>query len=113
MQRIYKFLSLLFACIFIINPLTAVASQDRQDVKNDLRILNLLPNLLCPLAVDPGIPADFVALSPNGILDPYDFIYWGPKNALTAYFKDPSSFDMNQDSSLKAFPSILILSDII
>jgi hypothetical protein len=51
----------------------------------------LLPNLLCPLAVDPGIPADFVALSPNGILDPYDFIYWGPKNVLIAYFKDPSS----------------------
>jgi hypothetical protein len=25
----------------------------------------LLPNLLCPLAVDPGIPADFVALSPR------------------------------------------------
>ena len=91
MQRIYIFLSLLFACIFIMNPLIAIAPQDKQAAKNDLRILELLPNLLCPLAVDPGIPADFVALSPNGILDPYDFIYWGPKNALKAYFKDPSS----------------------
>ena len=54
MQRIYIFLSLLFACIFIINPLMAIASQDKQDVKNNLRILELLPNLLCPLAVDPG-----------------------------------------------------------
>ena len=91
MQRIYIFLSSLFACIFIMNPLTAIAPQDKQDVKNDLRILELLPNLLCPLAVDPGIPADFIALSPNGILDPHDLIYWGPKDVLKAYFKDPSS----------------------
>jgi hypothetical protein len=41
----------------------AIAPQDKHDVKSDLRILELLPNLLCPLAVDPGIPADFVALS--------------------------------------------------
>lgn len=78
MQRILIVLSLLFACIFIMNPLMAIAPQGKQDVKNDLRILELLPNFLCPLAVDPGIPADFVALSPNEILDPYDFIYWGP-----------------------------------
>ena len=89
MQRIFIFLYSLFACIFIMNPL--IAQQDTQEAKNDLRILELLPNLLCPLAVDPGIPADFVALSPNGILDPHDLIYWGPKNALIAYFKDPSS----------------------
>ena len=63
MQRIYIFLSVLFACIFFINPLTAMASKEMQGVKNDLRILELLPNLLCPLAVDPGVPADFVALS--------------------------------------------------
>ena len=56
--------------MLIMNPLIAIAPQDKQDVKNDLRILELLSNLLCPLAVDPGIPADFVALSPNGILDP-------------------------------------------
>ena len=64
MQGIYIFLYPLFACIFIMNPLIAIASQDKQDVKNDLRILELLPNLLCPLAVDPGIPADFIALYP-------------------------------------------------
>ena len=90
-QRVFMFLYLLFACIFIINPLMAIAPQDKHDVKSDLRILELLPNLLCPLAVDPGIPADFVALSPNGILDPHDLIYWGPKDVLKAYFKDPSS----------------------
>ena len=91
MQRIFMFLYSLFACMLIMNPLVAIALQDKQDVKNDLRILELLPNLLCPLAVNPGIPADFVALSPNGILDLHDLIYWGPTDALKAYFKDPSS----------------------
>lgn len=91
MQRILIFLYALLACILLINPLRAIAPHDKQNVKNDLRILELLPNLLCPLAVDPGIPADFVALSPTGILDPYDSIYWGPKDVLKAYFKDPSS----------------------
>ncbi len=91
MQRIFMFLYSLFACMLIMNPLIAIAPQCKQDVKNDLRILELLPNLLCPLAVDPGIPADFVALSPNGILDLHDLIYWGPKDVLKAYFKDPSS----------------------
>ena len=43
------------------------------------------------MPMTPGIPADFVALSPNGILDPHDLIYWGPKDVLKAYFKDPSS----------------------
>ena len=74
-----------------MNPLTAIALKDKQDAKNDLRILELLPNLLCPLAVDPGIPADFIALSPSGTLDPYDWIYWGPKDVLKAYFENPTS----------------------
>lgn len=88
------FLYSLLACILLFNFLVAIVPEDIQDTpkaKNDLRILELLPNLLCPLAVDPGIPTDFVALSPNGILDPYDFIYWGPENALKAYFEDSSS----------------------
>jgi hypothetical protein len=72
----------------------AIATQDNQDMKKDLRILELLPNLLCPLAVDPGIPSDFVALSPYGILDPYIWIYWGPEDVLKAYFKDPSSLEV-------------------
>lgn len=55
------------------------------------RIVEMLPNLMAPLAVDPGVPDDFVALSPHGKLNPYDWIYWGPKEVLEAYFKDPSS----------------------
>jgi hypothetical protein len=91
MQRIFIFLYSLFVCMFTMNPLAAIALKDKQNAKNDLRILELLPNLLCPLAVDPGIPADFVALSPRGTLDPYDWIYWGPKNVLKAYFENPAS----------------------
>ncbi|KAF3361461.1 Uncharacterized protein PHSC3_001835 [Chlamydiales bacterium STE3] len=91
MQRILVFLCLLSACIFIMSPLAAIDLQDEQEAKNDLRILKLLPNLLCPLAVDPGIPDDFIALSPTGILDLYDWIYWGPEDVLKAYFEDPTS----------------------
>jgi len=52
--------------------LAAIALNGKQEDKNDLRILELLPNLLCPLAVEPGIPTDFVALSPRGPPHPYD-----------------------------------------
>lgn len=55
------------------------------------RILNLIPGLLVPLAVEPAIPENFIAMAPNGIPDPYDWIYWGQKEALEAYFRDPSS----------------------
>lgn len=57
----------------------------------ELRIVELLPSLLCPLAIEPKIPVDFIALSPSGVLDCYDWIYWGPKETLEAYFKDPQS----------------------
>lgn len=91
MQRIFIFLYLLSACIYTMNPLTAIAPKDIQETKNHLRILDLLPNLLYPLAVEPGIPSDFIALSPRGNLDPYDWIYWGPKEVLKAYFDNPTS----------------------
>lgn len=91
MQRICIFFYSLFMCIFIMQPLTAADLKDGQDMKSDLRISELIPNLLKPLAVDPSIPADFVALSPRGTLDPYDWIYWGPRDVLKAYFDDPSS----------------------
>jgi len=97
MQRIFIFLYSLSVCIFAMNPLAAIAiaSKEQQDGKNDLRILELLPNLLSPLAVDPAIPADFIALSPKGTLDPYDWIYWGPKDVLKAYFENPTSLKVS------------------
>lgn len=89
MQRIIYFF--LFTCIFTTNPLTAIVLKDMPETQNKLRILELLPNLLCPLAVDPCIPIDFIALSPKGTSDPYDWIYWGPEGVLKDYFKNPSS----------------------
>ncbi len=91
MQQIFILLCSLFVSISIVIPLTAISPKD---AKNDLRILDLLPNILCPLAVNPGVPADFVALSPGGNLDPYDWIYWGPKNILQAYFKNPETLKL-------------------
>lgn len=87
MHRIFIFLCSLLACTY---PLVAITSSE-PNFKSDLRILELLPNLSCPLAVDPYLPADFIALSLNGVLDPYDWIYWGPKEVLNAYFKDQTS----------------------
>jgi len=55
------------------------------------RILDLLPGLLSPLAVEPAIPKNFTAMSPNGKLDPCGWIYWGPKKSLEAYFQDQKS----------------------
>lgn len=94
MKRFFIFLYSVFLCIFIINPLIATFQKDKSEVKNDLRILNLLPNLLCPLAVDPSIPEDFIALSPSGTLHLYDWIYWGPKEVLETYFKNPTSLEV-------------------
>ena len=64
----------LFFCMCFTHVLSAVSHDDAQDA-NDLRILDLLPNLLCPLAVEPEIPSDFVAMSPDGNLNLCDWIY--------------------------------------
>ncbi len=55
---------------------------------HDLRILDLLPGLLCPLAVEPAIPENFVPLSERGELNVYDWIYWGPEDVVKAAFQD-------------------------
>lgn len=89
MHRIFIFLCSLLACTYSLSATTSC----EQAVKSDLRILELLPNLTCPLAVDPALPADFVALSPTGILDPYAWIYWGPKDVLNAHFEDQTSIN--------------------
>lgn len=90
MPRFFIFLYTLFA-LFNMSLLTAVESKDNPSAKADLHILELLPHIFPPLAVAPGIPADFIALSPKGVLDPYDWIYWGPKDVLQAYFENPDS----------------------
>lgn len=93
--KLLKFMIIFIRCILTIFALClylpALPAGQFQDAKNDLRILELLPNLACPLAVEPSIPDDFIALSPSGNIDPYDWIYWGPKEVLSAYFKNPDS----------------------
>lgn len=89
MQRLCIALFLLFVCIFAMHYSTA--TEESQSAESDLRILSLLPSLSSPLAVEPGIPDDFIALSPQGTLHPYEWIYWGPRNVLKAYFENPAS----------------------
>ncbi len=55
------------------------------------RIMGLFPSMDTPLAVEPYIPNDFVAMSKEGPLDLNDWVYWGPKEALERYFNDPST----------------------
>lgn len=52
----------------------------------------LLPdNLLATVAIAPALPNDFIAMSPNGRLDAYEWTYWGPKEVLESYFKNEDS----------------------
>jgi hypothetical protein len=75
-----------------MSSLAATPLKEEQDGKKNLRILELLPNLVLPLAVNPGIPDNFIALAP-GSLSLCDWIYWGPKNVLEAYFENPESLE--------------------
>lgn len=93
MKKILAILCSLFLCTGTMSTVYAMVSNETQEVKDDLRILKLLPNLLCHLAVEPMIPEDFIALAPGGSLDLYDWIYWGPRDTLEAYFKDESSLN--------------------
>ena len=88
MKSTFIFVCFLVMCICSTNPYTITASTD-----TNLRISELLPYFCNPLAIDPFIPANFIALSPNGTLDPYDGIYWGPKDVLESYFENPSSLN--------------------
>lgn len=89
MKPIFIFLFSLQMCT--MNSLIGNDFEDNHESKNEFRIQDLIPDLANPLAVNPAIPEDFVALSPDGKLDPYQWIYWGPKDVLEAYFKDPST----------------------
>lgn len=57
----------------------------------DIRIFKLLPGLLSPLAIDPAIPENFIALSQSKYPDLYEGVFWGPKEVLEKLFEDPSS----------------------
>ncbi len=57
------------------------------------RIFSLLPTLDTPLCVTPYIPSDFVAMTKSGKLSFDEWVYWGPKGVLEAYFEKPSSLN--------------------
>ncbi len=59
--------------------------------EGNVRIFTMLPTLDAPLAVDPAIPRNFVALSKDGTFDRNEWIYWGPKEVVEAYFQDQST----------------------
>lgn len=56
-----------------------------------LRIQSLLPELPAPLAIQPAIPEDFIALSPGGAPDHCYWTYWGPREVLEKFFEDQTS----------------------
>jgi hypothetical protein len=73
--------------IVVSHPLFA------QGAWNQTRIAGLIGPIDTPLAVEPAIPADFVAMSPKGKIDAQDWIYWGPKHVLERYFADQNSLE--------------------
>ena len=79
------FIHILLAGILITSGLSAKAASE-----NDFRIQGLLPNLLIPLAVEPAVPDNFVALSPNGSPDLFEWVYWAPKGTSAKVLKDPT-----------------------
>lgn len=57
----------------------------------DIRILNLLPNVTSPPLVEPFLPADFILGEMEN--DPYfcSGYYWGGEGSLADYFEDPTT----------------------
>ncbi len=80
----------LFAVLLCCNIPSLFAEIDNRE---ELRCLQLIPALVCPIGVDFAIPNKFVALSPKVTPHPTDWIYWGPAEVLTQYFKNPSSLN--------------------
>lgn len=74
-----------FSCVL------AMDTDPYDNPEESLRINQLLPNTFYPLMVEPAIPGDFVAMAPNGKIDLYDWVYWGPQDVLESYFKNPNS----------------------
>ena len=63
------------------------------DLSQSLHIDELMPRegLFSTIAIEPGIPKDYVAMCKDGEISYCNWVYWGPKKELEAYFKDPLS----------------------
>ncbi|MCH9625630.1 MAG: hypothetical protein S4CHLAM123_08060 [Chlamydiales bacterium] len=70
-------------------------SNGSQEIFNreDFKCLQLIPELVNPLAVEFAVPNNFVAKSLIGEPNPCDWIYWGPAEVLAKYFNNPDSLD--------------------
>lgn len=55
------------------------------------RIVNLLPGLISPLAVEPAIPSDFEVLSFEKVPDISAPLYWGNRGIVLGFMDDPTS----------------------
>lgn len=84
MKRLLTVFSALFLCVYNINTVSAMPIKAQQP--DNLRIKDLLPGLVYPLAVNPAIPADFVARTPTGASNLMEAMYWGPKEVLKKGF---------------------------
>lgn len=84
-------LKVLFTFLLMTNVLRAVSPDKAFEAKENLRILELLPNLLRTFAVEPAIPSDFVAMDSYNKRYLDGWTYWGPKDVLEDYFKNPDS----------------------
>ncbi|NGX62196.1 MAG: hypothetical protein K940chlam9_01690 [Chlamydiae bacterium] len=84
-----KPLTILIVMIALSFPPLFATSQNRQD----LRCLQLLPELVTPLAVEFALPENFISISPNGKSDPCSWTFWGPRDTLEKFLEDPQSID--------------------
>lgn len=83
-----------FFIILTFCALTAnLKATNNEDGQNVPRIVSLLPALVYVPKIEPSIPDDFIVMSPSKHISISDFsgIFWGPKDVLLNYFKDPKS----------------------
>lgn len=78
-------LTLLCACLFNCTEASIPNNE------SNLRITELLPGLLLPLAINPALPDNFVAMDSHDLHSPETVTYWGPKNILKEFFKNHDS----------------------
>ena len=84
-----RILVLLFT--LVLSRYLSANDQEGWHPSKEFRIERLLPMAMHPLAVEPALPENYIAMSPNGNFDLYEGYYWGPKEVLEAFFKDRTS----------------------
>lgn len=83
-----KIMGLFLMAIFQISTLLALHPRQAQETSQLPRIVELMPDFLLTLAIEPAIPKNFIALTSK---DEPGWTFWGRREALEAYFKDKKS----------------------